>query len=136
LVATMRAQGAQAVLVSGGFTFFTARVRDALGFHEDFANLLEVENGALTGRVIPPILGKEAKLATLMEYCRKLGITTDDVMAVGDGANDLPMLLAAGMGVAYHAKPVVWAQASARITQCDLSALLYVQGIPKESWVA
>ena len=136
LVATMRKMGAQAVLVSGGFTFFTGRVRDALGFHEDYANLLEVEHGMLTGRVIPPILGKEAKLKTLQDTCRKLGITADAVMAVGDGANDLPMLLAAGLGVAYHAKPVVRAQAGARITQCDLSALLYVQGIAKSDWVS
>ncbi len=134
LVATMRKFGAQAVLVSGGFTFFTGRVRDALGFHEDYANLLEIEHGLLTGRVIPPILGKEAKLKTLQDYCKKLGIGTDDVMAVGDGANDLPMLLAAGMGVAYHAKPVVRAQAGARITQCDLSALLYVQGFARADW--
>lgn len=134
LVETMKKHGAQAVLVSGGFTFFTNRVRDALGFHEDYANVLEMEHGMLTGRVLLPILGKEAKLKTLQDTCRKMGITPEDAMAVGDGANDLPMLMAAGLGVAYHAKPVVRAQARARITQCDLSALLYVQGIAKAQW--
>jgi phosphoserine phosphatase len=136
LVATMKAHGAQAILVSGGFTFFTGRVREALGFDEDYANLLEIAHGVLTGRVIPPILGKEAKLRTLQEACREQGIGTAEVMAVGDGANDLPMLMAAGLGVAYRAKPVVRAQAAARIMHCDLSALLYVQGYPKADWRA
>lgn len=131
LVQTMRAQGAHCILVSGGFTFFTSRVRGALGFHEDYSNLLAIEDGKLTGRVIPPILGKEAKLATLQSSCAKLGIATDEALAIGDGANDLPMLLAAGLGVAYHAKPVVRAQTSARINHCDLSVLLYVQGYRK-----
>ncbi len=126
LIAAMRKQGGYTVLVSGGFTFFTSRVRDVLGFHEDFSNRLEVENGMLTGRVIPPILGKEAKLQTLKDTCKNLGISTQNVIAVGDGANDLPMLLEAGLGVAYHAKPVVQAQASARINHCDLSALTYL----------
>ena len=129
LLAAMRIHGAHAILVSGGFTFFSSRVRDALGFHEDYSNFLEAENEMLTGRVIPPILGKEAKLATLHSACKKLGITADDVLAIGDGANDLPMLLAAGMGVAYHAKPVVRAQTKARINHCDLSALIYAQGL-------
>lgn len=136
LVSTMVAQGAKAVLVSGGFTFFTGRVREALGFHEDYANVLEIAHGMLTGRVILPILGKEAKLATLAKACAGMGISTDEVMAVGDGANDLPMLMAAGMGVAYHAKPVVRAAAGARITLGDLSALLYAQGIAKAQWHA
>jgi phosphoserine phosphatase len=136
LVGTMRANGAQAVLVSGGFTFFTSRVRGALGFHEDHSNVLEVAHGVLTGRVIPPILGKEAKLATLKEQCGALGITPAEVLAVGDGANDLPMLMAAGLGVAYHAKPVVRAQANARISHTNLSALLYVQGYAKGEWVS
>jgi len=129
LVGAMRAGGAQCILVSGGFTFFTSRVRDVLGFHEDFSNQLEIQNGMLTGRVIPPILGKEAKLATMLEACRKQGITSDEVLAVGDGANDLPMLLAAGLGVAYHAKPIVRAQANARLNYCDLSALVLAQGL-------
>jgi phosphoserine phosphatase len=129
LVSAMRGWGAHCVLVSGGFTFFTSRVAKELGFHEDHANVLLVEDGKLTGKVQLPILGKEAKLKTLQETCAKLGITSDDVLAVGDGANDLPMLLAAGLGVAYHAKPVVRAQAGARIAHCDLSALLYAQGV-------
>lgn len=128
LVARMRAEGAQCVLVSGGFTFFTQRVAAELGFHEHYANVLEVQDGKLTGRVVPPILGKEAKLAVLQRKVAELGITPEDVLAVGDGANDLPMLLAAGLGVAYHAKPVVQAQAKHRINHCDLSALLYAQG--------
>lgn len=128
LVAFMKAAGAHAVLVSGGFTFFTSRVREALGMDEDFSNTLEIEGGLLTGRVVPPILSKEAKLATLQRKIQQLGITADDVLAIGDGANDLPMLLAAGLGVAYHAKPVVQAQAKHRINHCDLSALIYVQG--------
>lgn len=136
LVQTMRARGAHCILVSGGFTSFTSLVRNALGFHEDFSNRLEVENGALTGRVILPILGKEAKLATLKDACRRLSVTENDVLAIGDGANDLPMLLAAGLGVAYHAKPTVRAQASARIDHCDLSALLYVQGYRKADFAA
>lgn len=128
LVQTMRDNSAYCVLVSGGFTFFTSRVREVLGFHEDHSNQLEVQDGLLTGRVILPILGKEAKLATLQATCAKLGISTNDVLAVGDGANDLPMLLAAGMGVAYHAKPSVQVQAQHRITHCDLGALIYSQG--------
>jgi phosphoserine phosphatase len=128
LVQTMRNNGAHTILVSGGFTFFTSRVKDALGFHEDHSNQLEIQYGMLTGRVILPILGKEAKLTTLKKTCEKLGITESEVLAIGDGANDLPMLLAAGLGVAYHAKPIVRAQTNARLNICDLSALLYVQG--------
>ena len=128
LVQTMRRNGIHCVLVSGGFTFFTARVATELGFHEHYANMLEIENGALTGRVILPILGKEAKLSQLETQCKKLGIGEDEVLAIGDGANDLPMLLAAGLGVAYHAKPVVRAQAKAQINHCDLSALVFLQG--------
>lgn len=133
LVSAMRANGATCVLVSGGFTFFTSRVAEALGFHAHHANVLEVEGGALTGRVVPPILGKEAKLAQLEHYVNVLGMTPADVLAVGDGANDLPMLLAAGLGVAYHAKPSVQAAAHHRINHCDLRALLWAQGMTMES---
>jgi len=128
LVQAARRIGAHCVLVSGGFTFFTARVAAELGFHEHYSNTLIVKDGQLTGEVASPILGKEAKLQTLEDTCKKLGITPDDVLAIGDGANDLPMLLAAGLGVAYHAKPVVRAQAKAQINHCDLSALIYTQG--------
>lgn len=126
LLNSFKNKGGHTVLVSGGFTFFTNRVRKELGFDADFANILEIMDGRLTGKVILPILGKEAKLATLKETCAKLNIITDEVMAIGDGANDLPMLMAAGLGVAYHAKPVVRAQANAQLNHCDLSALIYV----------
>lgn len=126
LVGSFKKNGGHAVLVSGGFTFFTSRVRSELGFDADFANELEISDGKLTGRVILPILGKEAKLKTLNNSCKKLGISADEVIAIGDGANDLPMLLAAGLGVAYHAKPVVRAAAKAQLNHCDLSALIYV----------
>jgi phosphoserine phosphatase len=126
LLAHFKQQGGHTVLVSGGFTFFTNRVRSYLGFDEDFANRLEVVNGQLTGQVILPILGKEAKLKTLTDTCQKLGISAGEVLAIGDGANDLPMLLAAGLGVAYHAKPIVRAVANAQLNHCDLSALTYV----------
>ncbi len=126
LLAAHKANGGYSVLVSGGFTFFTSRVRDMLGFDEDHSNQLEIVSGKLTGRVIPPILGKEAKLSTLHATCAKISITPEEVLAIGDGANDLPMLLTAGLGVAYHAKPSVQAQAKCRINHCDLSALTWV----------
>lgn len=129
LAQAMRQSGARCVVVSGGFTFFTSRVREELGFHADFSNRLEIANGTLTGRVLPPILGKEAKLATLQAECTQLGISPAEALAIGDGANDLPMLLAAGLGVAYHAKPLVQQQAGARLNHCDLSALIFTQGL-------
>ena len=127
----MRANGAYTLLVSGGFTFFTSRVRDALGFEEDQSNLLEIKNGMLTGNVVPPILDKESKRNALLSACRRLGSTTGQAMAVGDGANDLPMIKEAGMGVAFRAKPIVRAEADMALNHCDLSALLYVQGYKK-----
>lgn len=132
LVATMRYHGAYTVLVSGGFDFFTSRVREELGFDADFSNQLEIENGQLTGRVIPPVLDRHAKLQTLMQTCMNRNIPTMETLAVGDGANDVPMLVAAGLGVAYHAKPLVRQSTSARINCADLTALLYVQGYRKE----
>jgi phosphoserine phosphatase len=128
LVATMRANGAYTVLVSGGFDFFTSRVREALGFHADFSNRLEIEAGKLTGKVMPPILGRNSKLETLMRISAERQISLSEVLAAGDGANDVPMLLAAGLGVAYRAKPLVRQSARARISHCDLTALLYAQG--------
>ena len=128
LVATMKAHGATAVLVSGGFTAFAARVAETLGFDEARANVLEMAEGRLTGTVAEPILGRAAKVATLEEVAARLGISHADVLAVGDGANDLGMLGMAGMGVALHAKPVVAAECDLRVNHGDLTALLYLQG--------
>ena len=136
LVQTMRANGAYCALVSGGFTFTADMVRDELGFDEARANRLIVENGRLAGRAEEPILGREAKLDTLRELCARHGVTEADALAVGDGANDLDMIVAAGMGVAYRAKPVVAAEARFTIEQGDLSALLYLQGYRKSDIVA
>ena len=128
LLATMKAQGAYAALVSGGFTAFTAKVADELGFDENRANTLLAEEGKLTGDVGRPILGREAKVQALKEITERLGLAHDDVMAVGDGANDLGMLGLAGAGVALHAKPSVAAECDIRINHGDLTALLYIQG--------
>jgi phosphoserine phosphatase len=136
LVRTMKKHGASSVLVSGGFGFFTSRVRDACGFDRDIANQLIVENGQLTGRVGDTIIGREAKLATLNAASAELGITPALAVAVGDGANDLDMLRAAGLGVAFHAKPVVAAEARVRVDHGDLTALLYAQGYRDEDWAA
>ena len=128
LVATMKAHGAHAALVSGGFTAFTAAVTAHLGFDEHRANTLLAEGGTLTGVVARPILGRDAKVTALNEITARLGITPADAIAVGDGANDLGMLGAAGTGVALHAKPAVQAQADIVINHGDLTALLYLQG--------
>jgi phosphoserine phosphatase len=128
LVATMRANGARTCLVSGGFTLFTARVAAMIGFDEHRGNTLEIRDGKLTGRVAEPILGRDAKRATLIELRDRLGLAPDDTLAVGDGANDLAMIEAAGRGLAYHAKPRVAEAAHARIDHGDLTALLYLQG--------
>lgn len=131
LLATMKRDGGYAALVSGGFTAFTQRVAAELGFDENRANTLIAANGVLTGDVGMPILGRAAKVQALEEITAKLGITEDDVIAVGDGANDLGMLGRAGFGVALHAKPSVAAECDIRINFGDLSALLYVQGYAK-----
>ncbi len=131
LLATMKANGGHAALVSGGFTAFTARVAAELGFDENRANTLLAENGKLTGDVGRPILGREAKVSALEEITARIGITEADVIAVGDGANDLGMLGRAGTGVALHAKPSVAAECDVRINHGDLTALLYVQGYAK-----
>ena len=128
LVATMRANGAYAALVSGGFTAFTAQIATTLGFDENRANLLLVQNGKLTGKVADPILGRAAKVQALEEISARLGITPQEAIAVGDGANDLGMLGLAGAGVALHAKPVVAAECDIRINHGDLTALLFLQG--------
>jgi phosphoserine phosphatase len=135
LVATMRAAGGYAALVSGGFTAFTAAVAAHLGFDENRANRLEIAQGRLTGRVLAPILGREAKVAALEEICARLGCGPEAVLAVGDGANDLGMLARAGAGVALHAKPAVAAQCRLRINHGDLTALLYLQGYRRDEFV-
>ncbi|GAA6164691.1 phosphoserine phosphatase SerB [Pelagimonas sp. KU-00592-HH] len=136
LLATMKANGAYAALVSGGFTAFTAKVAAELGFDENRANTLLVEDGKLNGDVGRPILGREAKVQALKEITTRLGLSHDDVMAVGDGANDLGMLGLAGAGVALHAKPSVAAECDIRINHGDLTALLYIQGYKKSDFAA
>ncbi len=135
LVATMRGAGAYTALVSGGFTAFTAQVAALLGFDEHRANTLAIADGALTGAVVEPILGRAAKVAALEEISARLGIGHDEVMAVGDGANDLGMLKLAGAGVALHAKPSVAAECDIRINHGDLSALLFIQGYARSEFV-
>lgn len=135
LLATMKARGAYAALVSGGFTAFTTAIAKRLGFDEHRANGLIVEGGVLTGDVTRPILGREAKESALHEITARLGITPADVIAVGDGANDLGMLELAGTGVALHAKPSVQAQCNVRVNHGDLTALLFVQGVRAEQFV-
>jgi phosphoserine phosphatase len=135
LVETMKAHGAHTVLVSGGFTFFTQAVAERVGFADNRANVFLWESGRISG-VAEPILGREAKLAALKEEAIARGITPGEVIAVGDGANDLAMLAAAGLGVAYRAKPVVAAQAAAQVNYTDLTTLLYFQGYARSEFKA
>jgi phosphoserine phosphatase len=135
LVATMRANGAYTCLVSGGFTAFTSKIAAMIGFDENHANTLLAGGGKLSGEVADPVLGREAKLATLNELRARFGLARDATLAVGDGANDIPMLTAAGLGVAFHAKPAVKDAAAARIDHGDLTALLYAQGYRREEFV-
>jgi phosphoserine phosphatase len=135
LVATMKAQGGHAVLVSGGFTAFTGPVAAALGFDEHRANVLQIRDGRLTGTVAEPILGRAAKVQALEEIAARLGIGEDQVLAVGDGANDLGMLGRADAGVALHAKPVVAAESALRVNHGDLTALLFLQGYARAEFV-
>ncbi len=128
LVKTMAANGATCVLVSGGFTLFTKVVAERAGFHFNHGNILAIENDVLTGKVTGPILGKEAKLAYLQDYADKKGLTARDVFAIGDGANDLPMLEAAGLGVGYYPKPLLLEKLDNCILYNDLTAPLYIQG--------
>ena len=136
LVQTMRAHGGYAALVSGGFTAFTARIAAMIGFDENRANTLVEENGMLAGTVTDPILGRQAKVDALLDIAARLGLTPDDAIAVGDGANDLGMIQLAGSGVALHAKPSVAAQARMRVDHGDLTALLYIQGYRKADFKA
>lgn len=135
LVRTMRKHGAHTALVSGGFTSFTKRIAELIGFNEDRANILLDDGTNLTGEVAEPILGREAKVEKLIEIATRLGLTPNDAIAVGDGANDLGMIQLAGTGVALHAKPAVAAQAKVRIDNGDLTALLYIQGYRKADFV-
>ncbi len=128
LVATMKANGAYAALVSGGFTDFTGPIAARLGFDENRANTLLRSDGKLTGEPASPILGRDAKVQALKEISARLGLTLGQTIAVGDGANDLGMLTLAGSGVALHAKPVVAAECDVRLNFADLTGLLYVQG--------
>ena len=135
LVGTMKANGAYCALVSGGFTHFTARVRSEVGFDEDRANRLIDIDGTLTGEVAMPILGKDAKRARLHELVKEHNVQMSETMAVGDGANDLAMIMDAGAGVALHAKPAVAAQAQFKIDHGDLTALLFLQGYKAEDFL-
>ena len=136
LIATMHANGARTCMVSGGFTHFTDRIAAMIGFDENRANSLTVVDGRkLAGTVAEPIFGRDGKRAALIELRTELGLAKADTMAIGDGANDLDMILEAGLGVAYHAKPKVAAEAPARIDHGDLTALLYVQGYRREEFV-
>jgi phosphoserine phosphatase len=128
LVATLKQHGAYCALVSGGFTYFTRMVAARLGFDVDAANVLAHDGKSLAGTVAPPILGKEAKLATLRHLSASRGLSPADAVSVGDGANDIPMLKEAGLGVAFHAKPAVAAAIGVRLDHCDLTGLLYLQG--------
>jgi len=135
LVMTMRAHGAYTCLISGGFTLFTNAVAASIGFQEHRANELLVADGKLTGEVREPILGRAAKLATLIELRESFDLDNLDTLVVGDGANDLGMIQDAGLGVAYRAKPAVAAAAAARIDHGDLTALLYAQGYRRDEFV-
>lgn len=136
LIQTMRARGAHSVLVSGGFTRFAEPVAAQIGFDRAIANRLVIADGELTGAVGKPIVDSATKEATLRAVAAERGIALSQTLAVGDGANDLPMIRAAGLGVAYHAKPVVAAAAAARVEHGDLTALLYAQGIRRRDWRA
>ncbi len=128
LVATMGAGGAITALVSGGFEYFTSRVADQVGFDRSLGNRLEIVDQALTGEVFEPMVGKQAKLDTLEGLAAERGLAPADAVAIGDGANDLPMLMAAGLGIAFHAKPMVAEAAAHRLDHADLTGVLYAQG--------
>jgi phosphoserine phosphatase len=136
LVATMGAGGAATALVSGGFDYFTRRVAAELGFDHDLGNRLEIVDGALTGRVLEPMVGKQAKRDTLDALAAERGLFPAQAVAVGDGANDLPMLAAAGLGIAFRAKPVVAAATAHRLDHADLTGVLYAQGYRGDEFVA
>ena len=135
LVQTMRSHGAYCVLVSGGFSFFTSRIAERIGFHDHQGNEAVFKDGKLTGEVQEPILGRSAKLNALMKLCEEKGLAPCDVLAAGDGANDIKMIKAAGLGVAFHGSDSLKDEANASIDHGDLTALLYVQGFRKSQFV-
>ncbi|HVY12257.1 MAG TPA: phosphoserine phosphatase SerB [Alphaproteobacteria bacterium] len=132
LIATLRKHNCRCVLISGGFTRFTARVAEKLGFHENYGNILEIEHGRFTGRLVPPVIVPASKLEQLQKTAASLGVPLEDTCAVGDGANDIPMLQAAGLGIGFRAKPVVTQNVPHRIRFAGLRALLWAQGYKKE----
>lgn len=134
LIATMRAHGAHTFLVSSGFRYFTSRIAARAGFDAETGNEIEIADGKLTGRVAEPILDKEAKRAALLGAAAQFGVAPSEAIAVGDGANDLPMILEAGIGVAYRPKPSVAAAAPVAVHHADLTALLYVQGYARDEF--
>jgi phosphoserine phosphatase len=136
VIATMRAHGAYTCLVSGGFTLFTDRIAAMIGFDETRANALVIDDGKLAGRVREPIFGRASKRAALLELRTRLDLSPEETMAVGDGANDLDMILETGLGVAFHAKPKVAQAAPARVEYSDLTALLYAQGYRRDELVS
>lgn len=135
LVATLKQRGVRTVLASGGFTFFAQPIADRLGFDACSANVLDIVDGHLTGKVVPPVLDPGAKVRILRQHCQELGIAVEQAIAVGDGANDLPMLQLAGLGVAYHGKPRVAAAAPANIRHGRLDRLLFFMGVAQSEWV-
>jgi len=135
LVQTMRRHGAFCILVSGGFSYFTRRIAERIGFHDHQGNELTFEDGKLTGAIKEPILGRSAKLNTLTRLCDEKGLKLSEVLAVGDGANDIKMIKAAGLGIAFHGSDSLRLQANACIDYGDLTALLYIQGFRKAEFV-
>ena len=135
-IQTMKKYGATCVLVSGGFTFFTSAIAEQVGFDQNHGNTLDIQDGKLTGSVIEPILDKESKLKFLKQYAKKLGISLKETLTIGDGANDLPMLQAAGLGLGFHAKPAVQAELANTIRFGDLTCALYAQGFSDDEFVA
>jgi phosphoserine phosphatase len=135
LVQTMRQNGAYTALVSGGFKYFTSHIREQVGFHEDVSNEFDINDRKLTGRIGDTIIDKDGKLETLNRLARQLDISVADAVTVGDGANDLPMLQAAGLGMAFHAKPLVATSARHQIEYSDLTSVLYAQGYRKTEFV-
>jgi phosphoserine phosphatase len=136
LIRTMKAHGSRCVLVSGGFTRFAEPVAELIGFDKAIANALEIQNETLTGKVLEPIVDSSTKLTTLRAECAALGIGLDGALAVGDGANDVPMIEAAGLGVAYHGHAAAVRAADAAIRHGNLTSLLWAQGIPMDRWSA